>query len=89
MFEGYSGGPQLSPMEVQVSWPPYHFTHREIFSKSYYIKLKSDCNYHFPIDLETPSSDLSEYILFQIEKIFCTYKNQILDEKGKIVGFFL
>ena len=27
-------------------------THREIFSKSYQIKLKSDCIYHFPIDLE-------------------------------------
>ena len=29
-----------------------HYTHREIFSKSYCIKLKSDCIYHFPIDLE-------------------------------------
>ena len=27
-------------------------THREIFSESYWIKPKSDCIYHFPIDLE-------------------------------------
>ena len=27
-------------------------THREAFSKSYYIDPKSDCIYHFPIDLE-------------------------------------
>ena len=27
-------------------------THREIFSKSYRLKLKSDYIYHFPIDLE-------------------------------------
>ena len=27
-------------------------THREIFSKSYQIKPKSDCIYHTPIDLE-------------------------------------
>ena len=27
-------------------------THREIFSKSYSINPKSDCNYHAPIDLE-------------------------------------
>ena len=26
--------------------------HREIFSKSYYINLKSDCIYNFPINLE-------------------------------------
>ena len=26
--------------------------HREIFSKSYHIKPKLDCIYHFPIDLE-------------------------------------
>ena len=26
--------------------------HREIFSKSYYINPKSDCIYHFPIDLD-------------------------------------
>ena len=29
------------------------YTHREIFSKSYKIKPKSDCIYHFPIDLGT------------------------------------
>ena len=28
------------------------YTHREIFSKSYEIKPKSDCVYPFPIDLE-------------------------------------
>ena len=28
-------------------------THRDIFSKCYQIKPKSDCIYHFPIDLET------------------------------------
>ena len=27
-------------------------THREVFSKSCYIKPKSPCIYHFPIDLE-------------------------------------
>ena len=27
-------------------------THRDILSKSYSIKSKSDCIYHFPIDLE-------------------------------------
>ena len=27
-------------------------THRGIFSKYYQTKLKSDCIYHFPIDLE-------------------------------------
>ena len=27
-------------------------THREIVSKPYQIKPKSDCIYHFPIDLE-------------------------------------
>ena len=27
-------------------------THREFFLKSYEIKPKSDCSYHFPIDLE-------------------------------------
>ena len=30
----------------------YLYAHREIFSKSYQIKPKSDCIYHFPIDLE-------------------------------------
>ena len=29
------------------------WTHKEIFLKSYQIKPKSDCIYHFPIDLET------------------------------------
>ena len=27
-------------------------THRELFLKSYLTKLKSDCIYHFQIDLE-------------------------------------
>ena len=39
--------------------------------------------------LERYSSDLSEYTLFQIQKIFSIYKTQILGEKGKFEGFFL
>ena len=31
---------------------PLHFTHRESFSKSYWINLKSDCIYHFPVNLD-------------------------------------
>ena len=27
-------------------------THRDIFSNSYYIKLKTDCIYNFPIDFK-------------------------------------
>ena len=30
--------------------------HRDFFSKSYQIKPKSDCIYHFPIDLEQKCS---------------------------------
>ena len=29
-----------------------HLTRREIFSKFYQVITKSDCIYHFPIDLE-------------------------------------
>ena len=35
------------------SCAPDYCTHREIFSKSYKITSKSDCVYHFPIDLNT------------------------------------
>ena len=39
-------------------------THREIFSKSYQIKLKSDCIYQYPIDLEKQTDSVRA--LFQI-----------------------
>jgi len=58
----------LKPLDTIVLWctggfrrGPHWFSplmisrdtiHREIFSKSYWIKPKSDCIYHFPIDLE-------------------------------------
>ena len=41
--------------EFQISAPSHGrkcHTHGEIFSKSCQIKPKSDCIYHFPIDLE-------------------------------------
>ena len=41
-------------------------TRREIFSKSYQIKLKSDCIYHFPIDLEQQTDSVR--LLFQIKR---------------------
>ena len=42
------------------------FKHREIFSKSYSINLKSDCIYHFPIDLEQQTDTVR--LLFQINR---------------------
>ena len=58
-------------------------THREFFSKSYQIKPKSDCIYHFPIDFlfAVPNqSENDEYNLIsvsfnKISKIFlcCVY----------------
>ena len=36
-------------MELASCWTS---THREIFSKSYQIKSKSDCIHHAPVDLE-------------------------------------
>ena len=41
-------------------------THREIFSKSYQIKPKSDCIYHAPIDLEQQTNTVC--LLFQINR---------------------
>ena len=38
---------------------PGEVTHREIFSKSYWIKPKSDCIYQFPINLEQSKRTLS------------------------------
>ena len=42
------------------------------------------------VSSESSSSDLSEYTLFQIQKLFFfIYKNQFLGEKIEKVGFFL
>ena len=41
------------------------------------------------VSSEKSNSDLSEYNLFQIQKIFYIYKNQFLDEKLTFLGFFL
>ena len=38
--------------------PSQIHAHREIFSKSYQIKPKSDCIYHFPIDLEQQTNSV-------------------------------
>ena len=35
--------------------------HTEIFSKSYQIKPKSDCIYHFPIDLEQQTESVPSF----------------------------
>ena len=55
-------------------WEPWNaslcrawFAHREIFSKSYQIKLKSDCIYHTPINLEQ-QKDAVRLLLFQINR---------------------
>ena len=42
----YGGVQESSPIMLRSA------THREIFSKSYSINPKSDCIYHFPIDLD-------------------------------------
>ena len=34
------------------------------------------------------SSDISEYTVFQIKKIFCIYKNQFLAENEKFIVYF-
>ena len=41
-------------------------SYREIFSKPYEIKLKSDCIYHFPTDLEHQTDTV--HLLFQINR---------------------
>ena len=41
-------------------------THGQIFSKSYQINSKSDCIYHFPIDLEQETDTVR--LLFQINR---------------------
>ena len=41
-------------------------TSYQIFSKFYWIKQKSDCNYHFPIDLEQQTDAVR--LLFQINR---------------------
>ena len=43
------------------------YTHREIFSKSYQINLKSDCIYHAPIDLNPNGRPLGSK---SIEKLY-------------------
>ena len=35
-----------------ILWSDKDPTHREFFSKSYWINPKSDCIYHFPVDLK-------------------------------------
>ena len=49
-------------------WPQnfVSVTHREIFSKSYWIKLNSDFIYQFPIDLEQETDTVR--LLFQINR---------------------
>ena len=44
-------------------------THREIFSKSYWIKLKSDCIYHIPNQLENGKYNLISVSFDKISKI--------------------
>ena len=44
--------PHIGPSNDGRKTPVSCSTHREIFSKSCWIKPKSDCIYHFPIDLE-------------------------------------
>ena len=49
-------------------------THRELFLKSYLTKLKSDCIYHFPIDVKpnerlfavSNQSENDKYILISV-----------------------
>ena len=45
-------------------------THRKIFSKSYLFKPKSDCIYHFPIDLENGKYNLISGRFNEISKKF-------------------
>ena len=47
------GKGHYSPRRIKLN----HYTHREIFSKSYQIKPKSHCNYHAPIDLEVETAN--------------------------------
>ena len=55
----------------QYTWAA---THREIFWKSYYIKPKSDCIYHFRIDLKNGIHNLISVWFNKIFKIFlCVY----------------
>ena len=46
-FNAAINGPSILPNKVLACT-----AHREIFSKSYSINPKSDCIYHFPIDLD-------------------------------------
>ena len=49
-----NGDTTCLPDKLFISAERRHFlgTHREIFPKSYQMKPKSDCIYHFPIDSE-------------------------------------
>ena len=60
-------------MKYNIGWNTTHnlVTHREIFSKSYQIKLKSEDIYHSPIDLEQQTDTLC--LLFQIKHILLIF----------------
>ena len=60
-----SRNPEGTPfLECSQQIPPNPLTQEEIFSKSYYIKPKSDCIYDCPIDLEQQTNTVR--LLFQI-----------------------
>ena len=41
------------------------------------------------VSSERSSSDLSEYSLYEIEKIFCIYKNRLIGGRCKFIDLFL
>ena len=59
MFGGSKGGPQLDPQDAETrqSLPK---------EKSFQIKPKLDCIYHFPIELEQQTDAVR--LLFQINR---------------------